>query len=106
MESIDPRIEVVSSALLEKRDLWVSLIDGEIAFDVDIAGIITLAALDNYLSGTDTDYCRWECHIDERQEVLQQIDAFAEESPDMAAACGYMHIRDLIEVDIDQPPSS
>lgn len=101
MESIDPRIEAVSSALLTRRDMWVTLADGEVQFDTDIAAIVALAALDDFLSATDGDYCRWDCHTDERQEVLRQIDAFAEESPDTAAACG--QIRDMLEAD-DLPP--
>jgi len=85
----DPRVQAVAAALLSERELWVTQDDsGEIAFDLDIAGILSVHAIEMHSSERDDDYCRWGCHIDEQQQLLRLLRGYAADNPTDAGVVG------------------
>lgn len=72
----EPRLALATDALYEFRDSWVTLGNNDtIQFDIEEAARIALQANDAY-AATNPEYCRWACHTDEQDQIVENIVAF------------------------------
>lgn len=85
-EARDPRIAAISDALIDHKDAWVALIDGEVQFDTLAAAIIAATTIDN-LQAQEVGYCNPQCHADEYAEIKAFIRAFGEDCGDSDYPC-------------------
>lgn len=75
-EGEDQRLVGVTTALYERREDWVAVMpDQSVVFDVEAIAITALQANDAHVQG-NPEYCRWECHNHEREEIVQSLNGF------------------------------
>ena len=80
----DYRITAISDALLEHRHSWATKTEEGIAFDVELAAVIAVAALEvEYEEDTTLGrICRHACHQSEQESNISAMRLYAEQFPE------------------------
>lgn len=83
-EHTDYRIEAITNALMDHRHSWTTQTDDGIVFDVSLAAIVAVAAIEQSIENDEFSgrICRHMCHEAQQEDDIEAIRMYAEEFPE------------------------